>query len=129
MNIFKKWLYAIIGIEERIIDLPEEELEIISGVSSKETGKDNAKKFIAHVLKDAILEKVVVIEYDSKWIWMRNPEWRDYVIFQLSIPSNNSPFASARFSPPDDYDDSWTFAGYLKENSRKVEDLSLSDSL
>ena len=50
MNFIKWWAKAILGIEDRIADLPEEELKIISGVSHKETGEDNAKRFIAHVL-------------------------------------------------------------------------------
>ena len=58
---------------------------------------------------------------------MRNAEWRKHVLDILSM--NESPFSSVKFSPPDEYDDDWTFAGYVKDNSRKIEDLSLSDSL
>lgn len=119
-NPLKNWISLIWGFDSNSLPIPPIKVE------HKETGKENADKFVDYVKDQSIYQRKIVIVYGSKWIWMRNAEWRSYVV-QMLMPWD-SPFERVDFSQSNDEEDEWTFRGYLKQDSR-IENLSLHDSI
>lgn len=80
-------------------------------VSGGVTGKQQAREFIKHLRNEALTANAVVIEYEAKWKWFRNPEWRQLVLEELK---QIGLFRTAEFSAPCSMDSEWSFGGYIK---------------
>lgn len=75
------------------------------------SGYDMAKDFLKHVKRRSVSERNMVIEYQSKWKWFANEEWRAYVTKQAM---DTGLFTSAQFDSPCSLDSDWVFCAYKK---------------
>ena len=105
---------------------------------SKETGEENAERFVRVVREESMEHKVIILYAEIGtssyadpnkvgWTWMKNRNWRDRVLMMLAdeeMPSVTEP----RFLPPDNLD-GWVFVGLSASTRHRVEDLRLDETL
>lgn len=77
-------------------------------------------RFMAVVKAEAKRHKVIIMYGSpgptsrSGWEkWMREREFRNHVLARCNQQPN---LEKASFAPPDEYDDDWTFAAYVKKD-------------
>lgn len=80
-------------------------------VSGGVTGRQQAKEFIRHIREKAKTEYAVVIEYEARWKWFGNAEWREMV---LSEAKATGLFNKVSFDAPCSLDNEWSFGAYIK---------------
>lgn len=84
------------------------------------TVKDNADEFVRAALADAATCNVWVIMYQSKWPYMGNASWRDYVAARLETTGL---FKEVKFSEPCALDSDWVFTASPKTTPKSQRDL------
>lgn len=97
----------------------------------KETGEENAQRFVHTVIAQAREHRVVIMyPSDTKapwiggWVWMMNEAWRTRVLELLA----DAPVKEPRFCPPDSLD-GWTFTAYSTVPVPRIAQLTLDQSL
>lgn len=121
--------------EEQIAELRSWWQRLRSGKRVPETGKRNAERFVATVLRAAREGRLIVCRMDAGfrerkselcgWQWMPNDAWRAYVLAMLKISND---VCDCKFSPPDALD-GWTFRADSTVPVPRVASLTLDQSL
>lgn len=101
----------------------------------KETGDQNAQRFVETVLREAKDVRLIVCRMDSGyagrkselcgWIWMPNPRWRAKV---LDLLTSSDCVTDFKFTPPDALD-GWTFHATSTVPVPRVAFLELDQTL
>jgi len=105
--------------------------------SIRETGEENAHRFVRVVQDVATAHKVIVLYADPGqtaytdpekvgWTWMKNRVWRQRVLDLLVEKEIH--VTEAKFLPPDELD-GWVFLATSVSTRHRVEDLTLDKTL
>lgn len=101
----------------------------------KETGAENAQRFVDMVKRRAHDERMVLAYPSGKWtasndhlgwVWMINPQWRKRV--HALIAKQRVPVKDVRFHAPDSMD-GWTFSATSTVPVPRVATLTLEETL
>lgn len=119
MGRFLKWLGTSLGW--------------IAPEATKETGEQNARRFVETVARLAKDDRVLIFSPGgiwhvrnerNGWVWMMNERWRARVLDLL----RDAPIRDPDFSPPDSLD-GWTFVAYSTVPVPRIAQLELNQTL